>query len=53
MTTDNIERRHKKGLNKEEMCRKVLETVRPNTDVEVKMENDGSYKVIAVTRRKA
>ncbi len=44
---------NKKGLDKVEMWRKVVETVDQETDAEVKMERDGSYKVFSVKRKRA
>ena len=44
---------NKQGMDKDEMCRKVMETVDHNTDAEVRMERDGTYKVFSVIRHKA
>lgn len=41
----------KKGLSAEEMFQKIRQVVNQNTDAEVRMERDGSYKVFAVTKR--
>ena len=40
-----------KGLSAEEMFQKIRQVVNQNTDAEVRMERDGSYKVFAVTKR--
>ncbi len=43
----------KQGMDKAEMCRKVMEIVNHKTDAEVHMESDGTYKVLSVVRHRA